>query len=99
MIALGLAFMISRFRTFARWSSVVVLAAALPAAISRVIYTENIVATGLSPALAAMRIIVQVGMIALIWWLRKKTSCGEYKSHDRFRNMSGTRPASSKMCF
>lgn len=79
MIAMGLAFMIPRFRVFARWSGVVLLVATLPPAINQVAHPEGIIAAGLSPAVAAMRVAAQVGMVAMIWWATKEDNPQEMR--------------------
>jgi len=79
MIAMGLSFFVPRLRAVARWSSVVLLVLSLPAAIGQVIHPETIKAVGLTRNIAALRIIVQLVMIILIWWATSsdQTDCSD----------------------
>jgi uncharacterized membrane protein len=71
MIAMGLAFIVPRFHAVARWSSIALLVATLPAAVKQVIDPAGIETLGLTPALATARIVAQLFMIGIIWWLTK----------------------------
>lgn len=65
---MGLAFLVPRFRSVARWSTVLLLVATLPPAVDQIIHPAAIEAVGLTPTLAALRVLAQILMIALIWW-------------------------------
>lgn len=68
MFAMGLAFLVPRLRAFARWSAIVLLVATLPMAVDQVIHPATIESLGFTPTLAAARVLVQLLLIALIWW-------------------------------
>lgn len=65
--AMGVTFLIPRFRAVARWSTIALLVLTLPAAIDQVIHPEAIESMGLTPMLAALRVLVQSLMIVLVW--------------------------------
>jgi uncharacterized membrane protein len=62
---------VPRLRAVARWSAIPLLVVTLPGAVDQVIHPAAIESVGLSPALAAVRVLVQLLMIALIWWATK----------------------------
>jgi uncharacterized membrane protein len=66
--AMGVAFLVPRLRTVARWSTIALLVVTLPAAIDQVVHPEIVESLGLPPALAGVRVLAQLLMIALIWW-------------------------------
>ena len=66
--AMGVAFFFPRLRAAARWSTIALLGLTLPAAIDQVLHPEVIESLGITPAAAALRVLVQLLMIALVWW-------------------------------
>ncbi len=68
-IGMGIVFWIPRFRLIARWSTIALLVGTLPAAINQVIHPETVESVGLGSSLAAIRVAIQICMIALIWWI------------------------------
>lgn len=68
MFAMGFAFLVPRLRAVARWSAIALLIATLPMAVDQVIHPAAIESLGLTPTLAAARVLVQLLIIALIWW-------------------------------
>ena len=66
--AMGVTFFVPRLRAVARWSTTALLGLTLPAAIDQVIHPEVVESLGITRAGAALRVLVQLLMIALIWW-------------------------------
>jgi uncharacterized membrane protein len=71
LTAIGVAFLVYRLHAVARWGAIALLGLTLPAAIDQVIHPEVIESVGLTPTVAALRVLVQLLMIALIWWATK----------------------------
>ena len=69
--AMGVAFLIPRLLGVARWSTLALLVLTLPAAVDQVIHPGKIESIGLTPKLAALRVFIQLIMIALVWWATK----------------------------
>ena len=69
--AMGVTFFVPRLRVIARWSTIALLGLTLPAAVDQVIHPEAIESVGIRPTTAALRVLVQLLMIALIWWATK----------------------------
>lgn len=77
MVAMGIAFLVPRLRAIARWSAMALLIGTLPMAVDQVVHPSVIESLGLTSTLAAVRVLVQLLMIALIWWATKP------RYHDR----------------
>lgn len=71
LTTIGVAFLVYRLHAVARWGAIALLGLTLPAAIDQVIHPEVIESVGLTPAVAALRVLVQLLMIAVIWWATK----------------------------
>lgn len=67
-IAMGAAFLVPRLRTLARWSTIALLVATLPAAFDQIVHPEVIQTQGISSSIAILRLIAQIAMIVFIWW-------------------------------
>ncbi len=66
--AVGVCFWIPRLHAIARWGTIILLAGTLPPAIGQVIHPATIESVGIPAALAAVRVVVQVLQIWLVWW-------------------------------
>lgn len=66
--AVGVCFWIPKLHAFARWGTIVLLVGTLPPAIDQVIHPATIEAVGIPAALAAVRVVVQVLEVWLVWW-------------------------------
>lgn len=64
----GMCFFIPRLHAVARWGTIVLLAGTLPAAVDQVIHPATIESVGITPAMAAVRVVVQAFQIWLVWW-------------------------------
>ena len=78
--AMGVTFLVPRLRAVARWSTIVLLGLTLPAAIDQVIHPEAIESVGITPTVAALRVLVQLLMIALIWSATKPNNPHQAKA-------------------
>lgn len=67
-IAVGVCFWVPRLHVVARWGTIVLLVGTLPFAIDQVIHPEAIESVGISAAAAAVRVVVQVLEVWLVWW-------------------------------
>jgi uncharacterized membrane protein len=71
IFAMGVAFLVPRFRAVARWSAIAMLAATLPITAYRAIHPAAVESLGFTQQLAAVGVVVWLLMIALIWWATK----------------------------
>lgn len=67
-ISSGLSMFSRRTRRFARWSTVGLLVPTLPAALDQINHPEVLREAGVPPALAPVRVVAQVVVIAAAWW-------------------------------
>jgi uncharacterized membrane protein len=64
----GIAMFFPRMRAFARWSTVGLLVPTLPFAVDQIRRPEEIRKFGVPPALAPVRVVAQILVVALTWW-------------------------------
>lgn len=64
----GIAMFIPRLRLIARWLNVGLLVPTLPAAADQINHPEVLRRAGIPPALAPVRVVAQILVVALIWW-------------------------------
>lgn len=64
----GLAMFLPGARGLARWSTVGLLVPTLPFAVDQIRHPEDIREFGVSPALAPVRVVAQILVVALAWW-------------------------------
>ena len=76
-IVMGVTFWVPRLRSVARWSTIALLGLTLPAAVDQVIHPETIASVGITPAVAALRVLVQLLMIFVIWWATTPDNAGQ----------------------
>jgi uncharacterized membrane protein len=64
----GIAIFFPRMRAFARWSTVGLLVPTLPFAVDQINHPDMLRKFGVPPALAPVRVVAQILVVALTWW-------------------------------
>jgi uncharacterized membrane protein len=70
----GISMFIPRLRAVARWANLSMLVPTLPAAAAQIKTPEVLRRAGIPPALAPVRVVVQIIVAALTWWSTRPPS-------------------------
>lgn len=69
----GTAMFVPRLRVLARWTNLALLVSTLPAAVAQIDHPDVLRRAGIVPALAPVRVVVQVVLAGLTWWATRPT--------------------------
>jgi uncharacterized membrane protein len=72
----GISMFIPRLRALARWANLAMLVPTLPAAADQINHPDVLRKAGIPPALAPVRVVVQILVAALTWWATRPTPAG-----------------------
>ena len=70
----GISMFIPQLRALARWTNLAMLVPTLPAAADQINHPEVLRRAGNPPALAPVRVVVQILVAALTWWATRQPS-------------------------
>jgi uncharacterized membrane protein len=76
----GISMFVSRLRVIARWANVGLLVPTLPAAADQINHPEVLRRAGIPTALAPVRVVAQILVVALTWWATRPPAADQQRS-------------------